>query len=129
MIRYYLEKEETAEKAKEMALDLWEEDGSGQRADEYIERANEILLQKYRRQLDESEDEDGKDAVRVEMAWCEYQNKHPEEAIRILDEITPGEDIYYTYHNLKGRVLAALDRNKEAIPELQIGRASCRERV
>lgn len=120
MIRYYLEKEETAEKAKEMALDLWEEDGSGQRADEYIERANEILLQKYRRQLDESEDEDGKDAVRVEMAWCEYQNKHPEEAIRILDEITPGEDIYYTYHNLKGRVLAALDRNKEAIPELRL---------
>lgn len=120
MIRYYLEKEETAEKAKEMALDLWEEDGSGQRADEYIERANEILLKRYGKQLSESGDETEKDAVRVEMAWCEYQNKHAEEAIRILDGITPDENIYYSYHNLKGRVLAALDRNKEAVPELKL---------
>lgn len=120
MIRYYLESEETAEKAKEMALDLWEEDGSGQRADEYIERANEILLQRYKKQIAGLTEEEEKDAVRVEMAWCEYQNKHAEEAIRILDDITPGESAYYSYHNLKGRVLAALDRNKEAIPELRL---------
>ncbi len=120
MIRYYLENEETAEKAKEMALDLWEEDGSGQRADEYIERANEILLRKYERQIEESGNEAGKDAIRVEMAWCEYQNKRAKESLQILEGITPGEDAYYSYHNLKGRVLAALDRNKEAIPELRL---------
>ena len=120
MIRYYLENEETAEKAKDMALDLWEEDGSGQRADEYIERANVMLLEKYGRQASKLPDGDEKDAVRVEMAWCEYQNKNAEEAIRILDSITPGEDVYYSYHNLKGRVLAALDRNQEAVPELKL---------
>ena len=120
MIRYYLEDEETAEKAKDMALDLWEEDGSGQRADEYIERANVMLLEKYGRQASNLPDGDEKDAVRVEMAWCQYQNKNAEEAIRILDGITPGEDVYYSYHNLKGRVLAALNRDGEAIPELKL---------
>ena len=120
MIRYYLEDEETAEKAKDMALDLWEEDGSGQRADEYIERANVMLLEKYGRQASNLPDGDEKDAVRVEMAWCQYQNKNAEEAIRILDSITPGEDVYYSYHNLKGRVLAALNRDGEAIPELKL---------
>ncbi len=119
IIKYYLESEETAERAKELALDLWEEDGSGQRADEYIEQANRLLLGKYARQVSESEDEKEKDALRVEMAWCEYQNKNAEEAIRILERIVPGEDIYYSYHNLKGRVLAALGRNEEAVPELR----------
>ena len=120
IIKYYLESEDTAEQAKEMALDLWEEDGSGQRADEYIEQANRLLLRKYERQAAASGDEKEKDAIRVEMAWCEYQNKDAEKALRILDGITPGEDIYYSYHNLKGRVLAALERNEEAVPELRL---------
>ncbi len=120
IIKYYLESEDTAEQAKEMALDLWEEDGSGQRADQYIERANELLLKKYARQIEESDQEEEKDALRVETAWCEYQNKNAEEAIRILDRVEPGENIFYSYHNLKGRVLAALGRDKEAIPELKL---------
>jgi len=120
IIKYYLESEETAEQAKEMALDLWEEDGSGQRADVYIEQANQLLLKKYKRQIEESENQEERDAIRVEMAWCEYQNKNAEEAVRILNDITPGEDIYYSYHNLKGRVLAAVGLNKEAIPELRL---------
>lgn len=120
MIKYYLESEETAEKAKDMALDIWEQDGSSQRVDEFVKRANELLLGRYERQLSELEDEKEKDAVRLEMAWCKYQDKDVEESIRILEGIQPGEDIYYSYHNLKGRVLAALGRNEDAIPELRI---------
>lgn len=120
MIRYYLESEDTAEKAKEMALDIWEEDGSGQRADEFIDKANQLLLKKYHRQVEELDSETEKDAVRLEIAWCEYQNKNAEGAIEVLDGITPGEDIYYSYHNLRGRVLAALGRNEEALVELRL---------
>lgn len=120
MIKYYLEDEETAEKAKELALDLWEEDGSGQRADAYIEQANALLLRRYARQISETDDPGKQEALRVEMAWCEYQNKNTEEAIRILDGIDPGEETFYSYHNLKGRVLAALGRNGEAVPELRL---------
>lgn len=120
MIRYYLENEETADKAKEIALDIWEQDGSGQRVDEYIRRANELLMQRYQRQADAAGTKEEGDAARLEIAWCQYQNKNVEEAIRILDDIRPSDDIYYSYHNLKGRVLAALGRNKDAIPELKI---------
>lgn len=129
IIKYYLESEETAEKAKEMALDLWEEDGSGQRADAYIERANELLLKRYARQLGGTEDPGKQDSIRVEMAWCEYQNKNAEKSLQILDGIDPGEDVYYSYHNLKGRVLAALGRNQEAIPELRLWLSMIEETV
>lgn len=120
MIRYYLENEETAEKAKDLALDIWEQDGSSQRVDEYIHQANELLMKRYQRQAESAGAKAEKDAARLEMAWCQYQNKNVEEAIRILDDIDPSDDIYYSYHNLKGRVLAALGRNKEAVPELRI---------
>lgn len=119
MIRYYLEKEETAEKAKEIALDVWEEDGSSQRVDEYVHRANELLMQRYQRQTEEAGTEAERNAARLEIAWCRYQNKNMEEAIRILDDIEPSDEIYYSYHNLKGRVLAALGRNEDAVPELR----------
>lgn len=120
IIKYYLENEETAEKAKDMALDIWEQDGSGQRVDEYIKRANELLLNQYGRKLTELEDGPEKDAVLLEIAWCKYQDREMEESIRILDDLEPADDIYYSYHNLKGRVLAALGKNKEAVPELRV---------
>lgn len=119
MMKYYLESEETAEKAKEIALDIWEQDGSSQRVDEYVQRANELILRRFERQIKEQETESQKDAIRLEMAWCHYQDKNADAAIRILDAIEPGEDIYYSYHNLKGRVLAALERHEEAVLELR----------
>lgn len=120
MMKYYLESAETAEKAKDIALDIWEQDGSSQRVDEYVHRANELLLGKYEEQLKTGVSEKERDSIRLEMAWCYYQNKNVEEAIRILDIILPGEEICYSYHNLKGRVLAALERYEEAVPELRI---------
>lgn len=119
MMKYYLENPETAEKAKDIALDIWEQDGSSQRVDEYVQRANEMLLEKYEAQAAEPSPEK-RDEIRMEMAWCHYQNKNLDKALEILDDITPSEDGYYNYHNLKGRVLAALGRNKDAVPELQI---------
>lgn len=129
MIKYYLEDEDTAERAKEMALDLWEEDGSGQRADPYIEKANEMLLKRYARQIEQTDQKEEKDALLVEMAWCQYQNRNAEEAIRILDGVEPGDNIFYSYHNLKGRVLAALGRNQEAVPELKLWLSMIEETV
>lgn len=119
-IRYYLEKEETAQKAKDIALDIWEEDGSGQRVDEFVHRANELLMNRYQRQIEQAKTEQERNEALLETAWCRYQDKETEEALRILEGITPGEDIYYSYHNLKGRVLAALDRYGDAVPELRI---------
>lgn len=120
MIRYYLEQDETVEKAKDIALEIWDQDGTSQRVEEYIHQANERLMKRYGEQIEEAGTEQERDALRLETAWCQYQNKNLEEAIRILDRMVPSGDIYYSYYNLKGRVLAALGRNKDAIPELRI---------
>lgn len=124
MIKYYLQDEETAQKAKDIALDIWEEDSSSQRVDEYIQKANEMLKARYQRLADAAASPAEKAKNQMEIAWCIYQDKDMEQALALLEEIgvpeeTGCEDVAYSYHNLKGRVLAGLGRNKEAIPELR----------
>ncbi len=53
-MKYYLESEDTAEEAKEIAMDIWEQDGSNQRIEQYVTRANELILGKYERQIAEA---------------------------------------------------------------------------
>lgn len=120
MMKYYLESEDTAEEAKEIAMDIWEQDGTNQRIEEYVAKANELILRKFERQLGEAETQEEKDKIRVEMAWCYFQDQKPEKAVEILDRIDPGEEIYYSYHNLKGRALAAMGNMKDALPELRL---------
>ncbi len=118
-MKYYLESEDTAEEAKEIAMDIWEQDGSNQRIEQYVTRANELILGKYERQIAEAQTQEEKNKIGVEMAWCYFQNQNSEKALEILDGINPGENCYYSYHNLKGRALAAAGKIPEAIPELQ----------
>lgn len=120
MIKYYLESEDTAEKAKDIAMDIWELDGSNERIEQYVIRANELILGKFQRQLEKAQTQEEKDKISVEMAWCHFQNQNAQKAVEILDTIDPGEDIYYSYHNLKGRALAALGKNAQAVPELRL---------
>lgn len=119
-MKYYLESEDTAEEAKEIAMDIWEQDGSNQRIEQYVTKANELILAKFERQIAEAETRAEKEKIRVEMAWCYFQNQNPEKAVEILNEIDPGEEIYYSYHNLKGRALAAVGKMAEAVPELRL---------
>ncbi len=120
MMNYYLESEDTADKAKEIAMEIWEMDGSNQRVESYVTRANELILQKFERQIREAATQEEKDKFSVEMAWCYFQEQDSKKAIEILDSINPNEKIYYSYHNLKGRALAALERYEEAVPELRL---------
>lgn len=120
MMKYYLESEATAEKAKDIAMEIWELDGSNQRVEQYVTRANELILGKFERQILGADTKEEKDKISVEMAWCYFQNQNAEKALEILDEINPEEEIYYSYHNLKGRALAAVGKLEEAVPELRI---------
>lgn len=120
MMKYYLESEDTAEKAKDIAMDIWEMDGSNQRVEAYVTKANELILSKFERQIREAQTQEEKDKIGVEMAWCYFQNQNAGKAVEILDTINPGEDIYYSYHNLKGRAFAALGRMADAVPELRL---------
>lgn len=120
MMKYYLESEDTAEEAKEIAMDIWEQDGSNQRIEQYVTRANELILGKFERQLAKAKTQEEKDRIGVEMAWCHFQNQNAQGAVEILEAIDPGEDIYYSYHNLKGRALAAAGEFAKAVPELRL---------
>lgn len=120
LMKYYLENEDTAEKSKEIAMEIWELDGSNQRVEPYITKANELILGKFERQIQEAGTQDEKNKISVEMAWCYFQNQNSEKAVEILDSFEPNEADYYSYHNLKGRALASLGRLEEAVPELRI---------
>lgn len=120
LMKYYLENEDTAEKSKEIAMEIWELDGSNQRVEPYITKANELILGKFERQIQEAGTQEEKDKISVEMAWCYFQNQNSEKAVEILDSFEPNEADYYSYHNLKGRALASLGRLEEAVPELRI---------
>ena len=122
MMKYYLESENTAEKAKDIAMEIWEMDGSNQRVESYVTKANELILGKFERQVREADTQEEKDRLSVEMAWCYFQNQNTEKAVEILNTIFPKEeeDIYYSYHNLKGRALAALGKMEDAVPELRL---------
>lgn len=120
MMKYYLESEDTAEKAKNIAMDIWEMDGTNQRVESYVTKANELILGKFERQIREADTQEEKDRISVEMAWCYFQNQNAEKAVEILGSIDPGENIYYSYHNLKGRALAAIGKLEEAVPELRL---------
>lgn len=119
MIKYYLENEETAENAKDLALDIWEQDGSSQRVEEYVSRANEMLIRRYEREIEQLTDPEKQDDRRLEIAWCCYQDRKFTEALKILDGITVTEGLSYGYHNLRGRVLPNLERYQEAVADLR----------
>lgn len=120
VIEYHLEEEGKAEEAKEEALDLLEEQGNNDHLSEILHRANERLLVQYRERIEHSEDADEQQECLLESAWCYYQNREMEKAEQILADMVPSEKLDYSYHNLKGRVLAGLGKNREAIPELRL---------
>jgi len=120
IIEYHLEQEGKAEEAKEEALDLLEEQGNNDHVSGLLQKANERLLSQYGEKIAHSEDEEEKQELLLECAWCHYQNHAMDKAEEILAPMVPSEKLDYSYHNLRGRVLAGLGRNKEAIPELRL---------
>jgi len=119
MVHYYLEDERDPEKAKGLAIDLMDDDFNTQVLEDLLKKANEILIKKYTEKIEQSQDKEEKQSAELEIAWCCYQNREAEKAYDILDKMEPSEKLFYSYHNLKGRVLTSLGRYQEAIPELQ----------
>lgn len=120
MMKFYLEEEETAQKAKEIAMGIWKLDGGPQNIRKYLTQANEIILVQLERKRKEAGTREELDEILLEMAWCYYQEEKTEKTMELLEAITPGEDTYYDYHNLKARVLTSQERHAEAIPELRL---------
>ena len=128
VIQYYLEDGRDAEKAKDMAQEMME-DNRDDRLSQYLIQANQYLIACYQEKLDSADDEDVRMETLLEIAWCRFQNQEMEESLRILEKMEPTEALCYSYHNLKGRVLAAMSRFQEAVPELETWLRMIRETV
>ena len=128
VIQYYLEDGRDAGKAKDMALEMME-DNRDDRLSQYLIHANQYLIACYQEKLDSADDEDVRMETLLEIAWCRFQNQEMEESLGILEKMEPTEALCYSYHNLKGRVLAAMSRFQEAVPELETWLSMIRETV
>ncbi len=135
LIRYWLENARDAQKAKESVLDLMEE-SNDEHLSEYLAEANRFLIAGYEDKIRVLPEGNERRETELEIAWCFFQNREFEKSLEILERMpfreyipqnisgsfgtTPDENLIYSYYNLKGRVLAAMSRFQEAVPELEV---------
>lgn len=103
--------------AKEMIMDLLEENGRDEDVLDMMRQLNEPLLQYYREEAEKNPED--KEPV-IEACWCLFQNERFKEAIKTLEElhITEDEDAYYDYVNMMGRCYLGENQYEQAIPYL-----------
>ena len=119
-MKYYLENEETVEQAREIAMDIWEMEGSGQNVSKYLTVANEKYLLKLETQWKSAESKEERDRIQLEKAWCYYQEQNMEKADEIIEGMAGENEKQYDYYNLKGRILLSQEKYADAIPVLRI---------
>jgi len=101
---YHLKKEEYSE-AKEGYLDLLEIDSYNEKLHEGLQKSNIGLINNMKEQL---EREPNNKALKLELAWCFFQNKLFEECIALTDDLVVDDEIYYDYYNLMSRTYLEL---------------------
>lgn len=120
LVRYLMKKEEYR-RAKEKILELLEVDGNDEQVIECLHGVNDALIKEYDEKKREAK-EQGRDLEfedAVELARCYYQNEKSEEAISILEKLTPDDQQEYEYASLFGRVLYRADQYERACPQLK----------
>lgn len=113
----YLFYKENYTEAKELYLDLLEQDPGNESVLQGLEKANEKIIDCYNRSI--AKNEGGKE-LKLELCWCLFQNGKHEEAINIMNGIEVDKSIYFDYHNLKGRTYLIMEKYEEALPHLEI---------
>lgn len=108
---YYLKKEDYSA-AKEIYLDLME-NNYNQQLQEGLEKANEGFIAKYKQQLLSEPDNQ---VVKLDLAWCYYQNHLYEESKTLAESLVVEDEIYYDYYNLLSRLYSNLEEYKKAKP-------------
>lgn len=105
LCEYYFKKEEYG-KAKERYLELLEIDQYNKRLREGLQKSNTELIKSMKKQL---ESEPDNKALRLEIAWCYYQNEMIKECIALASNMKVDDEIYYDYYNLMSRAYMGLE--------------------
>ncbi len=85
-----------------------------------LKQVNLACIKLYREQIEngiENEKHPGKE-IFTELAWKLWQNDEPEEALKIVEQIEPDEEVRYSYENIYGRLLLSMKKYEEALPHL-----------
>lgn len=103
-------------KAKEVVLDMLEEYGNDDVLYEKLKKTNNKLIEEYEKFLKDNDDSE----IKLELAWCLYQNNSNEESIAILKELPEEIKSKYNFINLEGRVYASAGLYGQAINKLKL---------
>ncbi len=101
--------------AKEMVLDLLEENPGDDNAMNALKKINEHLIARYEKELDKKPGDLG---ISLDLGWCLCQNEDYERCLTMLEQLTPDEAHAYDYTNLRGRIYLCLERYGDALPWL-----------
>lgn len=119
-ISRYLMKKGEYRQAKDRLLELVDMDDNDKQVIQMLHEANDALMDSYRNKMaGEDYDESGRYEDTLELARCCYQNEHIDEAVDLLQSLTPDEEQEYDYENLIGRVFYRGERYEEAFPHLK----------
>ncbi len=94
------------DRAKEGYLELLEIDQYNEKLSEGLQKTNTELIKRMKKQL---ESEPFNKVLRLELAWCYYQNKMIGECMALTANMEADDEIYYDYYNLMSRAYMGLE--------------------
>lgn len=103
-------------KAKELLMSLPDSYHGYDIIQNYLIKINEVLIPMYKESLKEKED----NKIKLEMAWCLYQNQRFEESVSVLEELPTEIKSEYDFINLDGRAYLSCGKYKEALDKLKV---------
>lgn len=106
LARYYIYKEDYYQ-ARELLHQLLEKNGNDEDVQGMLEHVNEKLIPEFQGKLERGEEDEhypGGELV-LELGWCLFQNDRLAEAVALLEQFSPDEELEYGYYNLFGRLL------------------------
>lgn len=112
-----LYKKEQYKEAKELAIEILNRNIYDETVNNYLTEINNILLKQYQEEIaDNTLSENGR--IKLEMAWCLYQNHRFDECIKILEEIPVAIKSEYDFIKLHGLVYFAAGKYDLALDKL-----------
>lgn len=103
------------EDAKELVMDVLEENSQNEKAVALMREINEFLIQSF---VDKVKAEPDNLKHRIELGWCLFQCERGDDVLQLLDTFSPDDSVAYDYVNLKSRCLFNMKRYGESLPLL-----------
>lgn len=100
------------EKAKDLYIELLDENNYDEGAQYGLTRANEGLINQYKEYISDNPEDK---TIKLKLAWAYYRNAMFQEAIDVLESFEPQESDRCEYYNLLGREYLYKDDYNKAL--------------